>query len=277
MGFRKLSITGWKQFDEIDLDFHDRLTILTGANGSGKTTLLNLLARHFGWNFTELSTPVKDKSSGAIKWFQNLFKKISGHNDTVGNPNKMGEIHYDNGLISNLLLDPSDGPQYQIRIERQQSINGLNIVSHRDIFRYQRVDNIPTAKRSRKQAYQIVLNNNANYYTQAGHYHRQNVNFSIKETLLGWAIGGEGNSYVEPDAELMRNFEDFQSILGILFPKSIGFKNIIHEEDVMMNSVIIDNLTSRYQNGIRKNLRLLLTSLGNYITLQRQVKNTPFL
>jgi len=44
VAFQKLTISGWQQFQDIEVDFHDRLTILTGANGSGKTTILNLLA-----------------------------------------------------------------------------------------------------------------------------------------------------------------------------------------------------------------------------------------
>ncbi len=59
MKFKSLKINNWKQFDAVDIEFHDRLTVLTGANGSGKTTLLNLLGRHLDWGFRELSTPAK--------------------------------------------------------------------------------------------------------------------------------------------------------------------------------------------------------------------------
>ena len=221
MKFSKLIINGWKQFHEIDLTFHDRLTILTGANGSGKTTLLNLLAKHFGWNFTELSTPVKEKTSGVIKWLISFFRKTTNQNAM----NNIGEIHYDNGTKAMLTLYESNSPQYHINIEPHQSVNGLNIVSHRDIFRYQHIQNIPTTKRSRQTASQIVHSNNMNYYTQAGHS-RQNTNYTIKETLLSWAISGSGNEYIEADAELKQNFEGFQNVLRTLLPKSIGFKSI---------------------------------------------------
>jgi predicted ATP-binding protein involved in virulence len=225
MKFTKLTINGWKQFHEIDLEFHDRLTILTGANGAGKTTLLNLLARHFGWNFMELSTPVKDKSSGGIKWLISLFKKITNQN-TTNNTYNIGEIHYDNGIKALLTIaDNTNSPQYHINIHQRQSVNGLNIVSHRDIFRYQHVENIPTTKRTRIDACQIVHSNNMNYYTQANSS-RQNTNYSIKETLLSWAISGSGNEYIEADAELKKNFDGFNNILRILLPQSIGYKNI---------------------------------------------------
>ena len=57
MLFKQIRLTGWQQFEEIDIDVHPELTIITGANGSGKTTLLRFLARHFGWSFSQLRTP----------------------------------------------------------------------------------------------------------------------------------------------------------------------------------------------------------------------------
>lgn len=224
MNFKSLKINEWKQFQDIEIDFHQKLTILTGANGSGKTTLLNLLSRHFGWYFTELSTPTKDKTSGGIKWISGLLKWLK--RESVQNiPNNIGQIVYTNNSIASLVILESNNPQYTVDIQSQQALNGLNIVSHRDIFKYHQVGSIPTTKRSKKEACNIVLQNNLQYYVQGNQY-RQNVNFSIKETLLSWAISGAGNEYIEPDTELKNNFEDFQEILRILLPKSIGFRNI---------------------------------------------------
>jgi energy-coupling factor transporter ATP-binding protein EcfA2 len=38
-----MSVRGWRQFDEVRLLFHPRITVLTGSNGSGKSTLLRYL------------------------------------------------------------------------------------------------------------------------------------------------------------------------------------------------------------------------------------------
>ena len=74
MKFKNIKVNDWKQFQIIDIDFHENLTVLTGANGSGKTTILNLLARHFGWTLTELATPAKEESTGIFKFFSRWFK-----------------------------------------------------------------------------------------------------------------------------------------------------------------------------------------------------------
>ena len=49
MTSKRLQIQSWRQFRDLDIEFHARLTIITGGNGAGKTTVLNLLSRHFGW------------------------------------------------------------------------------------------------------------------------------------------------------------------------------------------------------------------------------------
>jgi recombinational DNA repair ATPase RecF len=61
--FRSLEIHTWRQIEQVEIQFHPRLTILTGANGSGKTTILNLISRHFGWSIPLVSTPKRDKKS----------------------------------------------------------------------------------------------------------------------------------------------------------------------------------------------------------------------
>ena len=101
MLFKRLSLNKWKQFETIDIDFHDRLTVLTGANGSGKTTILHLLARHFGWGFQELATPSKDTATGVIKFFSRLFKR----DQNLDEDPIIGNITYDNDETANLRIN----------------------------------------------------------------------------------------------------------------------------------------------------------------------------
>lgn len=82
MTFAKLSLQAWKQFEKLALDFHPRLTILTGAN---------VLAKHLGWDIEELATPAKDEKSGRIQFFSRFFKSYDPILDSL-----IGEITYSN-------------------------------------------------------------------------------------------------------------------------------------------------------------------------------------
>ena len=46
--FKGIKIKNWRQFNNIDIEFHPNLTVITGANGAGKTTILSILSKHFG-------------------------------------------------------------------------------------------------------------------------------------------------------------------------------------------------------------------------------------
>src|SRR5262249_29170783 len=64
--FKRLKLSNWRQFANVDIDFHSRLTVLTGANGAGKSTILNLLSRHLGVERPYFSVPTKGRDGGII-------------------------------------------------------------------------------------------------------------------------------------------------------------------------------------------------------------------
>lgn len=69
--FKRLNIKEWRQFSDVDIVFHEHLTVLTGANGAGKTTILNLLSKSTGWNPQFVSSYEKDER-GITKYFNSL-------------------------------------------------------------------------------------------------------------------------------------------------------------------------------------------------------------
>jgi hypothetical protein len=228
MNFQKLTIKGWQQFQNIEIDFHDRLTILTGANASGKTTILNLLGRHCGWSAKSLATPRQDIKTKVWKWLTGFFQEEEEPKDTIG------ELHYNNNQKA-LLKVPKEqnSAQYDIEIEGQQDVKCFLIPSHRSVFRYQQVTQIPTANTiDKKQAFNKVWNSNKNRYGGG-----QDIpsSFHIKEALICWSIFGQGNRDMEPNQALLDYYDGFQEVLKKILPKSLGFdKFVIRNSEVVL-------------------------------------------
>ncbi|MAD04867.1 MAG: OLD family endonuclease [Pseudoalteromonas sp.] len=223
MKFRKIKFSEWQQFEKIDIDLSNRVTVLTGTNGSGKTTILNQLARHSGWQFNSLSTPKEDKATGIVKFTSPISKSKEKFE-----PN-LGSIEYENGSQASLVISQtSNAAQYDISIKGKQNIPCFYIPSHRPIFRYKTLANIPTAKQNKQKAFDAVSNVNKQ------RYHGQeaiSASFIMKNTLIGWAIKGygvnnRGKVIMPADLEQINNFEGFQAVLKKILPATLGFEEL---------------------------------------------------
>lgn len=213
--FEELKLYGWQQFDNIDISFSSQLTVITGANGSGKSTILQLLARHFGWDNYACAVPQKDKLTKALGWFIGLFSKEDQTR------NKIGELKYSSAK-TDLLVPVNTSAQYQIQIENQQSVDCFFIPSHRSVFRYQVLPNIPLqSSLNKRQAFDKVSGNNRDRYFGGNN---NSSSFFMKETLVIWNIFGRGNEDMEADERLLEYYKGFEDILRIILPSELGFK-----------------------------------------------------
>lgn len=219
MNFKSIKINEWQQFQNVEIDFHDRLTILTGANGSGKTTILgHILSRHFDWNFKSTSTPKKDET-GIWKYFVRLYNGIDKSCQKT-----IGIIEYDDNQNTEISISQENVPQYQLNLSNKQRVDGFFIPSQRPIFRYQPLGSIPVAKKDKRQAFnEVSRNSKSKYLNDMG---GQSSSFLMKNTLIGWAIQGYGNEIMDRDEEQVQYFEGFQGVLKKILPKSLGFQKL---------------------------------------------------
>ena len=222
MRFKNLKIRDWKQFDAIDIDFHDRLTVLTGANGSGKTTLLHLLGRHFGWGFEELATPAKEVKTGKIKYITPIHKSWAHlFDENYPNLYSIGEITYSNGGKANITVLRRNSPVYRIDFPTPMHVEGVCIPSERSEFAYKQVSQIPTTGIQKAEAFNQISESSMK---RISFLESSPSSYRIKETLIGWGIFGFGNEVITPVKEYVEIYRGFEDILRQILPGTLGFE-----------------------------------------------------
>lgn len=224
MDFARILLTDWQQFDEVDISFHPRATIITGANGCGKTTILSLLARQLGWSQISLATPKTDLITKSLKYFS-LLRNFGKEAST---DREIGRIIYTNGSVAKLLVPEAESPQYQIQIQNQQPARFFYIPSHRQTFSYRRVHQIATFRKERETAFQEIQSNQLNRHAGGS---PDPVSYVMKTTLLGWMVNGYGvrsaTKVIMPsDAQQIKNFEGFRDVLRLILPPTLGFEDL---------------------------------------------------
>lgn len=264
MQFKSLKIQGWRQFKDISIDFHPRITIITGANGAGKTTLLRILSQHYGWSVNLLATPKISPESGVVRYLTGLFSRLT--RDSNNNiKNSIGTLQYQNGVTAQIAVPDGAGVQYSIQIHNQQPVVGLHINSHRPIQNYQQINSIPTNAIGAEQAYSSYFNEVMQKYQ--GGYTQFSPTYRMKESIISMATFGPGNANVQGNPALAKLFIDFKSILSKVLPPTIGFKDIsVRIPDVVLvtdsGEFVIDAASGGLMSIIDLSWQIFLFSQG---------------
>ncbi|WP_413998183.1 AAA family ATPase [Flavobacterium sp. W1B] len=221
---KSIKIDSWRQYENINIDFHKQLTILTGANGAGKSTILNIINQHFGWQSQLVGTAERDKKTGGLKYLSGIWSKLFETKNVNPHLDNIGNIIYFNGENSNLSIPKSIGTIYNVHIERQQPLHGFNIPSHRPIYKYQAVPNISTEVITKRRAFDNYRNSQIQRYFSYGG--DKSETYFIKEALISLAALGYGNQIVNSNEGAIKIYEGFIKILKLVLPPKLGFQSL---------------------------------------------------
>ena len=231
--FKSLEVSKWRQFGWVEIEFHPRMTVITGANGAGKTTLLNILSQHFGWTQRFVGTPRIDRR-GARRYYSGVTTESSSSDVNVG------KLAYDNGSVATLLV-PTEADIFDISIDPLQSVPGIYLTSHRPVYTYQRVTEIPTEVRAGNELFEEYLNNIRQFY-QVNVRIQSSPSHRLKAALISLATFGYGNELVTPNAEARSTFEGFSRVLKSVLPPDLGFQKVA----IRMPEVVLETRTGDF-------------------------------
>ena len=230
--FDSLEVTQWRQFGQVKIDFHPQATVITGANGAGKTTLLNILSQHFGWTQRYIGTPRIDRL-GAQRYFSGVTS------ESVDTSIEVGKLTYDDGNIATLQV-PTEGDSFRISLNNMQSVPGVYLTSHRPVYTYQKVAEIPTEVHAGNELFNLYLNNIRLFYQPRAQI--ESPSHRLKAALISLATFGYGNPVVAANDEARTTFEGFSVALSHVLPADLGFQKIA----IRMPEVVLETRTGDF-------------------------------
>ncbi len=238
--FTHLKLEGWRQFGNVEITFHDRLTVLTGANGSGKTTLLNTLGNHFGWNVPLVRGSFRSKRE-VVREFLEHHWEDSGPELNVPHapPNTVGAIRYDDRQVAYLVEPQDENIQFTLQTVNARPIRGIHIPSHRPVPGRAAVTDIPTAPPTKAKAVANYQREVLNRYL--GNRSAQTPGYVLKQTIMSLCIVTSRGERLRGTDDELDTIEGFEAVLRSVLPESFGFERF----EVELPELYLETSTER--------------------------------
>lgn len=220
----RLDLSGWRQFEDVVIEFHPRLTILTGQNGAGKTTILNLIAPHFGWSIPMATVPnIVDR---VFAYVTGIWRRFFG-TTTDREGEVVARLTYSNGQTADILVPASTAKSstYRITYLREQPLQGLYIPSHRPLFLPSDLHVEASASQwERQAAFDAYVERFRPQWTGSMPQYLGGMESATPLTLLKQVLIDLPEGNAEEDEEF--TFKAFEAKLSKVLPASIRFKNL---------------------------------------------------
>ncbi len=243
--FKRIEVHNWRQYRTVRIEFHPRLTILTGANGAGKTTLLHLLNRHWGWNIHNVSSP--RYSRGSKRYWSGFWDEPRDEfgeeqEETESQSEKapaghqsIGYIDYEEAPRAALSIPNNVAETYHVNISPQPLVSGVYVPSHRPLYVHQKVESIPTTVDAKQQIFDVYISEIRNRWVL--NQKVRSPNHALKQSLIALATFGYGNHAVLANHDARFVFEGFQEVLRKVMPEPLRFKRIVIQvPDVLLET-----------------------------------------
>lgn len=242
-GFASLHLEDWRQFEVVDLQFHERLTVLTGANASGKSTLLGVLARHFNWNRSFSSAPLRVKNSAGV--WTNIGRRRANRLLQAGEYVPVGSLGYRSGTETPVAVPAVQGPtraQFDLILQQQQPVAGLFLASHRVAGgNYSALPHMPIIFPGLDALAEQFTNELRVRWS--GSWTGKSPQLALKESLVLVALFADAKSEaIQSLPEAEEAWQEFQKVLRTVMPKSLGFMRL----RVRLPEVIIETSTGDF-------------------------------